>query len=67
MGGKKEAPPAVGATLKETIQKAKEAIPLGAGSRCVILYVRGPALAHFDSLGFSEEEQLYVVPAHYLY
>ncbi|KLO16124.1 hypothetical protein SCHPADRAFT_230347 [Schizopora paradoxa] len=32
MGGKKEVPPAAGATLKETIQKAKEAIPLGAGS-----------------------------------
>ena len=57
----------IGRTFEETIQKAKEAIPLGAGSRCVILYVRGPALAHFDSLGFSEEEQLYVVPAHYLY
>jgi len=32
MGGKKEAPPTAGVSLKETIQKAKEAIPLGAGS-----------------------------------
>jgi len=32
MGGKKEAPPAAGTSLKETIQKAKAAIPLGAGS-----------------------------------
>lgn len=68
MGGKKEAhPPTPGASLKETIQKAKEAIPLGAGSRCVTQPVIDGTLAHSDSLGFSEEEQLYVNLAHLRY
>ena len=35
-GGKKEAAPS-GSSLKETIEKAKETIPLGAGSRYVTI------------------------------
>lgn len=36
IGGKKAEPAPSGATVRETIQKVKESIPLNAGSRCVV-------------------------------
>ena len=35
-GGSKKAEPATGSSIQETLQKAKEAVPLGAGSRYVL-------------------------------
>lgn len=65
-GGKKEAAPS-GSTVQETIQKVKEAVPLGAGSRYVfrpdvyehdwprtVLQRRGAIVSYFHSLKLLE-------------
>ena len=57
MGGKKKEAPPPASGGKSIIERAKEAVPFNAGSRCVWLYVRWVSGGLMWGLG-SEEEQL---------